>query len=55
MQCFENEMARILLSSDCIFSRETYRALLAENQVASFERNCDILIINMRSVHLDVV
>lgn len=36
MQYFENEMARILINNDDIFSREKYRAALAESQVVFF-------------------
>ncbi|MFH4976590.1 hypothetical protein AB6A40_003299 [Gnathostoma spinigerum] len=32
MQCFENELAKLLLTNDCLFDRETYRKLLFENQ-----------------------
>uniref|UniRef100_A0A8R1TKB8 Mediator of RNA polymerase II transcription subunit 13 n=2 Tax=Onchocerca TaxID=6281 RepID=A0A8R1TKB8_ONCVO len=35
MQYFENEMARILINNDDIFSREKYRAALAESQMHS--------------------
>uniref|UniRef100_A0A0R3RUW1 Mediator of RNA polymerase II transcription subunit 13 n=1 Tax=Elaeophora elaphi TaxID=1147741 RepID=A0A0R3RUW1_9BILA len=35
MQYFENEMARILINNDDIFSRDKYRAALAENQMHS--------------------
>lgn len=33
MQCFENEVSRVLLNSDCIFTRDTYRTLIVEHQV----------------------
>uniref|UniRef100_A0A1I7VHE0 Mediator of RNA polymerase II transcription subunit 13 n=1 Tax=Loa loa TaxID=7209 RepID=A0A1I7VHE0_LOALO len=35
MQYFENEMARILINNDDIFSRDKYRAALADNQMHS--------------------
>uniref|UniRef100_A0A1I8EM75 Mediator of RNA polymerase II transcription subunit 13 n=1 Tax=Wuchereria bancrofti TaxID=6293 RepID=A0A1I8EM75_WUCBA len=37
MQYFENEMARILINNDDIFSRDKYRAALAENQIHSVQ------------------
>lgn len=33
MQYFENELARILINNGDIFTREKYRAVLAESQV----------------------
>uniref|UniRef100_A0A915CHH7 Mediator of RNA polymerase II transcription subunit 13 n=1 Tax=Parascaris univalens TaxID=6257 RepID=A0A915CHH7_PARUN len=35
MQCFENEVSRVLLNSDCIFTRDTYRTLMVEHQTQS--------------------
>uniref|UniRef100_A0A0R3QPB6 Mediator of RNA polymerase II transcription subunit 13 n=1 Tax=Brugia timori TaxID=42155 RepID=A0A0R3QPB6_9BILA len=37
MQYFENEMARILINNDDIFSRDKYRAALAESQIHSVQ------------------
>ncbi|CAG9533297.1 unnamed protein product [Cercopithifilaria johnstoni] len=37
MQYFENEMARILINNDDIFSRDKYRAALAESQMHSVQ------------------
>ncbi|VDK47658.1 unnamed protein product [Anisakis simplex] len=33
MQYFENEVSRVLLNSDCVFNRDTYRSLIVEQQM----------------------